>query len=71
MITIVCVYNNEKMLHDVLLKSLKHQTTQFELITLDNRNHRFKSAAEALNYGGSKAAGEYIMYAHQDMWFGN
>lgn len=69
MISIVCVYNNEKMLNDVLLKGLEHQSVEFELITLDNRENRFKSAAQALNYGGKKAKGEYIMFTHQDMWF--
>lgn len=68
MISIVCVYNNEKTLKNVLLKSLANQTADFELITLDNRRNRFKSAAEALNYGGKKAKGDYIMFAHQDMW---
>lgn len=69
MISIVCVYNNEKTLRNVLLKGLKNQTVEFELITLDNRDGRYRSAAEALNYGGKKAKGEYIMFVHQDMWF--
>ncbi len=69
MISIVCVYNNKNMLENVLLKSLENQSVQFELITLDNRNNRFKSAAEALNYGGRKAKGDYIVFAHQDMLF--
>lgn len=68
MISIVCVYNNEKTLRDILLKSLGNQTAKFELITLDNTDNRYKSAAEALNYGGAKAKGEYIMFAHNDMW---
>lgn len=69
MISVVCVYNNDKILRDVLLKSLENQTAEFELITLDNTANRFKSAAEALNYGGLKAKGDYIMFVHQDMWF--
>jgi len=68
MISVVCVFNDESILNNVLLKSLKKQTAEFELITLDNRNNRFQSAAEALNYGGSKATGDYIMFIHQDMW---
>ena len=58
MISIVCVYNNERTLKNVLLKSLENQTVEFELITLDNRDNRFKSAAEALNDGGAKAKGD-------------
>jgi len=69
LLSIVCVFNNEKILKNVLLKSLKNQTIDFDLITLDNRGGRFKSAAEALNYGGTKAKGDYIIFAHQDMWF--
>ena len=69
MISVVCVYNSEKTLENVLLSGLKDQSVEFELITLDNRNHRFKSAAEALNYGGNQAKGDFIMFAHQDMFF--
>lgn len=68
MISVVCVYNNERTLKNVLLKSLNNQSAEFELITLDNTDHRYKSASEALNYGGAKAKGDYIMFIHQDMW---
>ena len=69
MLSIVCVFNDEKALKNVLLKSLKNQTVEFDLITLDNTTGKFKSAAEALNYGGTKAKGDYIIFIHQDMWF--
>ena len=58
------------MLDRILGKGLKTQNVEYELIALDNREDRFKSAAEALNYGGERASGEYIMFAHQDMWLG-
>lgn len=67
MISIVCVYNNKKLLTDCLLNSLKNQTLDYELITIDNTNGIFKSAAKALNYGGKKATGKYIMFVHQDV----
>ncbi len=67
MISIVCTYNDEEILRDYLLKSLKDQTVEFELIKIDNTRNRFKSAAEALNYGGEKAKGKYIMFVHQDV----
>lgn len=67
MISIVVVYNNERALNEILLKSLKNQTVKFELIAIDNTKGQFKSAAEALNYGGNKANGEYIMFVHQDV----
>jgi len=67
MISIVCVYNNKKILDNFLLKSLKTQSVEYELILMDNTNGKFKSAAEALNKGGKKANGKHIMFVHQDM----
>jgi len=67
MISVVCVYNNEKILKDSLLKSLENQTLKHELILIDNTQGKFESAAEALNWGGGKAKGEYIMFVHQDV----
>jgi GT2 family glycosyltransferase len=67
MISIVTVYNDEKILNECLLKSLKDQTVEYKLIIVDNTKGRFKSASEAHNYGGNMAKGEYIMFVHQDV----
>ena len=67
MISVVCVYNNKKILDNFLIKSLKKQSVNHELILIDNRKNKFKSAAEALNYGGNQAKGNYIMFVHQDV----
>jgi len=67
MISIVCVYNNERLLADFLLDSLNRQTVHYELITIDNTENQFTSAAQALNCGGEKARGNYIMFVHQDI----
>ncbi len=67
MISIVCVFNNETILNNYLLKSLKDQNIDYELILIDNTSGRFKSASEALNYGGEQAKNDYIMFIHQDM----
>jgi len=67
MISVVCVYNNGKILNDYLLKSLKNQTVDYEQIVVDNTQGKFKSAAEALNHGGRRAKGRYIMFVHQDV----
>ena len=67
MISIVSVYNNKEILENYLLKSLSTQSVEYELILIDNTNGKFKSAAEALNYGGKKAKGTYIMFVHQDI----
>lgn len=69
MISVVCVYNDKKVFNNFLLKSLNNQTTKFELIGIDNTLNKFKSAAEALNFGGKKATNKYIMFAHQDVSF--
>ena len=67
MISIVCVYNNERLLADFLLDSLSRQTVHYELITIDNTENQFRSAAQALNCGGRNARGNYIMFVHQDI----
>lgn len=67
MISVVCVFNNRRLLQDCLIKSLRKQTAQFQLILLDNTESTFHSAAEALNYGAKQAIGEYIMFVHQDV----
>lgn len=67
MISIVCVYNDEDVLNNYLLKSLNNQNENHELILIDNSKGEFSSAAEALNYGGKKASGKYVMFIHQDV----
>jgi len=47
---------------------MESQTAKFELLLLDNRDYGYKSAAEALNDGGRKATGDFIMFDHQHMW---
>jgi hypothetical protein len=53
------------------MKSLKKQNSKYELILLDNPQGKFKSAAEALNHGGRRAKGKYIMFVHQDVMLGS
>ncbi len=67
MISLVCVYNDEDILNNYLLKSLNRQNVNHELFLIDNSKGKFKSAAEALNYGGEKAKGKYVMFIHQDV----
>lgn len=69
MMSIICVYNNENILEEYLIKSLNRQTEKYELILIDNRENKFKSAASALNFGAKKAHGEYLVFAHQDIYF--
>ncbi|HTX60822.1 MAG TPA: glycosyltransferase, partial [Methanobacterium sp.] len=65
--SVICVYNDEESLNEYLLNSLNNQSVEYELILLDNRNGKYKSAPEALNQGGSKAKGDYLMFVHQDV----
>lgn len=67
MISIVCVYNDRQILDDYLMKGLRVQTAPYELVLVDNTSKRFKSAADALNYGGMKATQKHIMFVHQDV----
>ena len=69
MFTIVCVYNDTNIFQDYLLNSLKSQNINYELIAINNSKNKYKSAAEALNAGGRKATGKYIMFVHQDVVF--
>ncbi|HEX8161971.1 MAG TPA: glycosyltransferase family A protein [Pyrinomonadaceae bacterium] len=67
MISIVCVFNDPGVLEERLLKSLATQTAPHEIITVDNRDSRFGSASEALNWGAGKAQGDWLLFAHQDV----
>lgn len=67
MISIVCVYNNDYILKKNLLKSLKNQKTEYEIILVNNTTKKFKSASEALNYAGNLANKEFLLFIHQDV----
>lgn len=68
MISIVCASNNKEILENELLNSINNQNYKdYELIIVDTNQRKFESAAEALNYGGTKAKGEYIMFIHHDV----
>lgn len=69
MISVVCVYNDQEILDKYLLASLDKQENNYQLILLDNRQRKYKSAAEALNHGFKQSTGSYVMFVHQDMKF--
>jgi len=71
MISIISVYNDRDLLEKYLLKSLEIQNIDFELILLDNTSNKYTSTAMALNYGGNKAKGDYLIFIHQDFDFGS
>jgi hypothetical protein len=66
--SIICVYNDENILRTNLIMSINENgDIPYELILINNKNGRFKSAAEAYNYAGKKAKGKYILFIHQDV----
>ena len=67
MISVVCVYNDLRIYNEYLLPSIQRQHGNHEFIALDNQDGYFSSAAQALNHGGRKATGAYIMFVHQDV----
>ena len=71
MISIICVFNNKKILNKYLNKCLQTQTLDFEFIPMDNTKSIYSSAAEALNIGAKKASGKYLMFVHQDVKLGS
>lgn len=68
--SVVCVYNNKKILDDYLLKSLEKQDCPHETILLDNRYGQFPSAAAAFNSVLDRLKGELVVFAHQDISLG-
>lgn len=67
--SIICAYNNKKILERYLLKSLESQSSKYELILFDNSSGRFKSSAQLMNRLSNKANGKYLMFVHQDIMF--
>jgi hypothetical protein len=67
MISVISVINNNDIAKEFLFRGLSRQNTPFELILLDNKDHSYRSAAQAYNEGSAKARGNYLMFIHQDV----
>jgi hypothetical protein len=67
MISVVCVYNNRMVLERCLLSSLERQNTRCDVVTVDNRDSAYDSAASALNHGAEQATGDWVLFVHQDV----
>lgn len=78
-ITYICVYNNEALLNNMLIKSLKHinigrDKAFFNTLLIDNTQRAYKSYAEACNYEIKKhinEIGDILIFLHQDIAFDN
>lgn len=68
MVSVICVYNNEKQLTMQLKRSLEFQNIQLEFIEIDNRFGKYESASKALNYGAEIAKGDVLIFSHQDIY---
>lgn len=68
--SVVCVYNNKKILEEYLLKGLEMQDCSCETILIDNREGQFQSAAAAFNSILDKVQGDYVIFSHQDVFTG-
>lgn len=68
-ISLVAVYNKPEVLKEMTDSAQMQKNVEVELITLDNTDNRFTSAAQALNYGTAQAHGEVIVFLHQDIEF--
>jgi hypothetical protein len=69
MFSIVCVFNDERVLNERLLSSVATQTEAHEVISVNNVAGRFDQAATALNWGAEQARGNWLLFAHQDVAF--
>lgn len=68
-ISVIIVYTNEAQLDEAVGYLNKQSISDdMELILLDNRNKKFISAAEALNYGANIAVGDVLIFMHQDVY---
>lgn len=68
MVSIICCWNDEKQ-YSVMKESLRNQDIEYELVGIDNRSNKFRSAASALNVGGGIASGDILIFIHQDIVF--
>jgi hypothetical protein len=70
-VSIVCVYNNAPVREECLDRSIRMLSPaegSVEYIPIDNLERAFPSAGAALNHGVSLASGDYIAFAHQDVF---
>lgn len=67
MFSIICVYNNRKILDKYLMAGLNRQDVPYELILIDNTCQTHSSAAKTFNNAARNAAGDLLMFVHQDV----
>jgi hypothetical protein len=68
-ISLITVYNNEKLLNEMMASVKKQNNVAIDLVMINNINGKFTSAAKALNYGVTKARSDVYVFLHQDIEF--
>lgn len=68
-VSVVIVYTDLKKYQEAI-QWLETQSVwpSIELIALDNREQRFSSCAQALNYGAMQSSGKILVFMHQDVY---
>lgn len=70
MITVVCCFNDVAKYNTILKPSLEKQLdVQFEIVTIDNTEGDYCSAADAFNHAMKNVKYEYVVFLHQDFAF--
>jgi Glycosyltransferase like family len=69
LISIISIINNKQSAKECLIRALNLQTAKYESLLIDNTSGIYKSAAQAYNYLGLKANGDYLIFVHQDVFF--
>lgn len=67
-LSLICVYNNVEQFN-ALVESFGCFRPEVEVIGLDNRSGRWKSAAEAYFEGAKKSNSQILVFSHQDIRF--
>ena len=68
-ISLITVYNNKKLLDELLCSLNEQKGVDVDCVMIDNRQKAFSSAAAVLNYGAKKAVGDVLVFLHQDIEF--
>lgn len=67
-VTIICCYNNLKQ-YKTFTESLAKQTTECELIGIDNTKSKYTSCSTAFNIHMMDIKTPYVIFCHQDIEF--
>ena len=71
-VSVICVYNDKKMLENNLAFSLKEQKgVDYEFVLVDNTDGRFENMSKAYNFGFNLSKGNILIFSHQDVLFGD